>query len=160
MEDGQSASETRWKALRAELGDLKVQGRRSVIMPSLELHTTAKMQTVVEERCGTLEARLRAQIEQLRFSEEFSGSTVEGYAQRTAALEEKAEKRYATLEARIGSACVPELVNSTADRIHRRINTVQAMMERHCCTMESQVCALRKDVNGFKSQKDHGPMPQ
>jgi len=160
MEDLQSASETRYKALHTELGDLKLQGRRSVLLPTMEQHTTAKMRTILEERCCILEARLKAQIEEVRCSEEFSGSIVEGFAQRTAALEEKAEKRYATLEARIGSACVPELVNSTADRIHRRINTVQAMMERRCCTMESQVCALHKDINSFKPQKEHGPMPQ
>jgi len=160
MEDVQAASETRCKAMHAELGDLKLQGRRSVVLPSLELHTTAKMQTIVEERCGTLEARLRARIEQLRTSEEFSGSTVEGFAQRVTASEEKAEKRYATLEARIGSACVPELVNSTADRIHRRINTVQAMMERRCCIMESQVCAVHKDISSFRLPKGDGPMPQ
>mmetsp|Transcript_9215 Transcript_9215/g.17453 ORF Transcript_9215/g.17453 Transcript_9215/m.17453 type:complete len:478 (+) Transcript_9215:47-1480(+) len=160
MEDVQSASETRCTALHAELGDLKLQGRRSVLLPSVEQQTTAKMQTILEDRCCSLEARLKAQIEQVRCSDELSGTTVEGFGQRVAALEEKAEKRYATLEARIGSACVPELVNSTADRIHRRINTVQAMMERRCCMMESQVCALHKDISSFRLPQGDGPMPQ
>jgi len=160
MEEVQSASETKCKALHAELEDLRFQGRRSVLLPTMEQHTTAKVQTILDERCCILEARLKAQIEQVRCSEEFSGSTVEGFAQRVAALEEKAEKRYATLEARTGSTHVPELVNSTADRIHRRINTVQAMMERRCSIMESQVCALHKDINSFRLPQEHGPMQQ
>jgi len=154
MNDVQSASETRCNALHAELGDLKLQGRRSVLLPTVEQHTTAKMQMILEERCCSLEARLKAQIEQVKCSEEFSGSTVEGLSQRVAAVEVKAEKRCATLEARIGSASVPELVNSTADRIHRRINTVQAMMERRCSTMESQVCALHKDISSFRLPRE------
>merc|ERR1739838_873052 len=133
MDDVQSASETRCKMLHAELGGLEFQGQRSVLLPTMEQHTATKMQTLLEERCCILEARLKAQIEQMGCSEECSAFTLEGFAQRVADLEAKAEKRHATLEAQIGSAHVPELVNSTADRIHTRINTVQAMMERRCC---------------------------
>jgi len=160
MEDVQSTSETRCTSLNAELGELKLQVRRSVLQPTMEQHTT-KMQKILEEKCCILEATLKEQIEQVKYSEELSGSTVEGLARQMAALEEQAEKRCATLEVRIGSANnVPEFVKSIADGIHRRINTMQAIMERRCCIMESQVCALHKDINCLRLPQEDGPMPQ
>merc|ERR1712008_610081 len=107
---------------------------------------TAKIHVAMEERCCILEAKLNAQLEQVKCSEEFSGSTVEAFAQRLTAL-----------EARIGSACVSDLVNKTADRMHSRISTVQAMMERRCSAMESQVCALHKRRSLPEGDE---PMPQ
>jgi len=93
MDDVQSASETRCKVLHAELGDLNVQGQRSVLLPAMEQHTTTKMQTLLEQRCCILEAGLRAQIEQVSCSQEFSASILEGFAHRVAALKEKADMR-------------------------------------------------------------------
>jgi len=153
----QADSEAKCKALQAELGDLKLQGRHSVILPALERQAAANMQTALEERCCILEARLNAQIEQFKCSEEHSGSIVEGFMKQAAGLEEKVEKHYATLDARIGSGCVSEQVNGA----HRRISTVQAMMERRCSTMESQVCALHKHISdGRYLREGQEPMPQ
>merc|ERR1712150_77650 len=149
MNEVQLASETRCKALHAELGDLRLQVRRAT-----DQQATATMHVALEERCCILEARQNAQLEQVKCSEELSGSTVEAVAQRLTDLEEKSEKHCASLEARIGSTYVPDLVSSTADRIHRRISTVQAMMDRRCSTMESQVCALHKDIGSCRSLQE------
>lgn len=140
----QATTETKIKALHAELGF------------GLEQQLTENMQTALEDRCRILEARQTAQIEQFKCSEEVSGSTVDGLVKRVSSLEDTVEKRYAALDARIGSGCVSEQVNGVADRIHRRMSTVQALMERRCSTMESQVCALHKDISGGRDlQEEH-----
>jgi len=89
-----------------------------------KLQAKVAVKDTVRETCSAFEARWKADVEQLRRSEE---SLVEQFEE----LHARSEMRCSTLEARVGGVCVPELVASTADRLHKRINTLQqALIER------------------------------
>jgi len=79
---------------------------------------------VVKDTCSALETRWKAQIEQLKRSDQCLAEQFEQ-------LQVWSDMRCSNLEARVGGVCVPELVASTADRLHKRMNTLQqALVER------------------------------
>lgn len=92
-----------------------------------QLHTKIselQAQTLVKDSCSVLEDRWKVEIARLKRSEE-------SLAEQFRELHERSESRCSTLEARVGGICVPELIASTADRLHKRMNTLQqALMER------------------------------
>jgi len=93
-----------------------------------------QLQVMVTEICSEFQEKLDTQMDML-------DARVEAIiGERTGEL----NPRLASLEARLGSAPVPELVSGVSLKLHGRISTLQAMMERRCSNVESQICAARR----------------
>merc|ERR1719189_1589161 len=98
-------------------------------MPEVEV------QVLANDACNALEARLKAEIVQWKCSQE---NLTEHFAK----LHKRSEQRCANLEACVGGVCVPELVSSMGEGLQKRINTLQALMEKHYAVVKPQVGPL------------------
>mmetsp|Transcript_115347 Transcript_115347/g.337226 ORF Transcript_115347/g.337226 Transcript_115347/m.337226 type:complete len:430 (-) Transcript_115347:67-1356(-) len=65
-------------------------------------------------------------------------------SERCGSLEELLESRCGLLEAKIGPRSVAEVVGTAADKLDARITAIQALTERRCSQVESQVCARQR----------------
>merc|ERR1712129_588302 len=127
-----AASERRCSALAEQLAELYATSERRC--SALEARAggvckaEAQAQEFLSDACSALETRLTAEIVQWTCSQE-------SLAEQLADLNARSDRRCSTLEARVGGVCVPELVASMAERLHRRINTLHSLMGQ-----KPQVC--------------------
>jgi len=108
-------------------------------------HVSARLwaSAYVEDTCERMEARLEQFVDH-------STDASEDFSRRLAELEACCEKRCSALEVKVGTASVEGLVKSTSDHLHKRINTMQVMVERRCNGVESQLGSLHRDLAGLR----------
>jgi len=94
-----------------------------------------QLQAMVMEMCSKLQQTLDTQME-ARLEARVGAAIGE--------LTGELNPRLTVLESRVGSAPVPELISSVSEKLHSRISILQAMMERRCSNVESQICTARR----------------
>mmetsp|Transcript_115161 Transcript_115161/g.229378 ORF Transcript_115161/g.229378 Transcript_115161/m.229378 type:complete len:288 (+) Transcript_115161:59-922(+) len=116
--------------------------------PDWENAALGQLQTMVAEMCSKLQEKLDVQME-AAVNEPTRLATFEARVEAAIGeLTSELNVRLAALESRLGSAPVPELMSTVSEKLHGRINTLQAMMERRCSNVESQICAARPRRGG------------
>jgi len=127
-----ATSERRCSALTEQLAELYATSERRCSALEARAGGVCKAEVQAQEflsdACSALETRLTAEIVQWTCSQE-------SLAEQLADLNARSDRRCSTLEARVGGVCVPELVASMAERLHRRINTLHSLMGQ-----KPQVC--------------------
>jgi len=145
--DGELNGHAYPRVTEAALSDAPASARLDNATSTGTRHVSARLwaSAYVEDTCERMEARLE------RFVDHTTDAS-DDFSRRLAELEALTEKRCSALEVKVGTATVDVLVNKTSDQLHKRINTMQVMLERRVGGVESQLGSLHREVAGFRRE--------